>query len=622
MSQVDVTRRVIIPHKPAHSTSINTILFVPSEEPDDNPFVATGASDDTIRIWDQQGNEINIFIGHLAPVTQIDFSFFEDKLIMASGSEDGTAKLWDYESGEVIKNFSDASHTVKAVKIKHDKLITGSKDKHFRIYDIATGNLLTDLEVGGVTAIATHPTKDYCVIGTTTNHLMTIDVDTGEIKRKILAHELPIQGLDFSTDGKLLVSVSLNKQVKVWNAQTELTELIAFNAHTSPVSSVKFRPHKDSFATCGFDRLTHLFQPGNIKPVKRFKGPKLAATELCWNKSGTKLAIASADGSFRIFDLANENEPILLVEATKEYISHILIDKKNNNLIAGFGDGSIKFYSMDKLAVSPFEPEHVLPEAHKGIVTWLGITPNQRLLSASEEKYLKLWDLESYTLFKATDNETSHTLGINDLIVHPTENWCISVSADSKIKKWLLPDLTLDESFATHKYAVNSVNFSTDFQYIVTTSNDKRVVLHDKDMKDLFTYKGHTDSVLASVFSVENKFLFTGAKNGKIIIFDVQKEKEVNSLTLHTDAILKFKFSDDYKYLAIISADNHCSIFSYKTTENAFELKNIYLASFSGNPTDIIWIDHENESYSLLITTYIGELIELTFKNEEIGNEA
>ena len=136
-------------------------------------------------------------------------------------------------------------------------------------------------------------------------------------------------------------------------------------------------------------------------------------------------------------------------------------------------------------------------------------------------------------------------------------------------------------------------------------------------MKELFTYKGHTDSVISAIFSSENKFLFTGAKNGKIIIFDVLKEREVNSLTLHSDSILKFKFSGDKKFISIISADNHCSIFSYQTKpDSSFELKNIFLGLFSGNPTDILWINQENGKYSLLIATLIGELIELSFKVE------
>ena len=616
MVQIDVQRKVLIGHKEAHSTSINCLLFVPSEDQNDNAFIATGSSDDTIRVWDQQGKEIKIFIGHIAPVTQIDFSTFDNKLIMASSSEDGTVKIWDYESTDILKSFNDSSKTVKAVKIKNNKILTGSKDKHFRIYDYTSGNLVSDLEVGGVTAIATHPIKPYCVIGTTTNHLIIIDTDKGEITQKILAHELPIQGLDFSTDGKLLVSVSLNKQVKVWNIQNEMNELIAFNAHSSAVSSVKFCPHKDSFATCGFDRYTHVFQPGNIKPFKKFKGPKLAVTDLCWNKTGTKLALSSADGSFRIFDINEESEPLLLLEPTKEYISHLLFDQPRNRLIAGFGNGSIHSYSLNDFSGGKLEEVGVIPEAHKGIISYLELSANQNLLTASEEKYLKLWNGDSYELITLTDAENSHTLGINDLIIHPTENWSISVSADTSIRKWQLPELELIGKFATHKYSVNSITFSTDQQYIVTTSNDKRVVLHDKDMKELFTYKGHTDSVLCSTFSLDNKYLFTGARDGKIIIFDVQSEKQLNTLTLHTDAILKFKFSNDYKFLAIISADNHCSIFSYKSTEREFELKNIFLGSFSGNPTDIIWIEQENNSYSLLISTYIGELIELSFKYE------
>lgn len=616
MSTINVSRKVIIPHKEAHSASVNTISFVPSTSEDENIYIATGASDDTIRVWDMQGKEIKIFIGHIAPVTQIDFAFFQDKLILASSSEDGTVKIWDYETGEVKFNFIEAANIVKTVKIKDNFCLTGSKDKHFRIYDLNTEKMIFDLELGGVTAIAAHPHELSCVVGTTTNHLIIFDIASLKVKKKILAHELPIQGLDYSSDGKLLVSASLNKQVKIWNVQNDYVELIGFNAHSSAISTIKFRPFKDSFASCGFDRNTYIFQPGNLKPFKKFKGPKLAVTDLCWDKTGEKIAISSADGSFRCFNVENENEPVLLVEVTKEYFSHLLFEPTNNSLITGYGNGNIQFFSLENYLDDKLEEKLLIADAHKGKINWLGITLDHKLLTGSEDKYLKLWDIESGELLKSSEQESSHTLGINDIIIHPTESWCISVSSDTSIKKWQLPDLLLLESYATHKYAVNSITFSTDFEYIVTTSNDKRVVLHDKNMKELFTYKGHTDSVLSSVFSQDNKYLFTGARNGKIIIFDVQKEKEINTLTLHTDEVFKFKFSDDYKFLAIISADNSCSIFSYKTIGNSFELTNIFLASFSGNPTDIAWLKHNDTNYSLLISTFIGELIEFSFKDE------
>lgn len=615
MAPVQVERKVIIPHKEAHPTSINTIHFVPSEN-GENDLVATGSSDDTIRVWDLQGKELKIFIGHLAPITQIDFSVIDEKIFLASSSEDGTVKIWDYESGDILKNYIDATNIVKVVSFAFNKVLTGSKDKHFRIYDFSTDKLLFDLELGGITALAVHPTNHICVVGTTSNQLVIINIDKGEIIRKITAHELPIQGLDFSNDGKLLVSGSLNKQVKIWNVADNYTELVAFPAHSSAVTSAKFRPHKDSFMTSGFDRNAHFFQPGSLKPIKRFKGPKLAVTEISWDSKGDKIAICSADGSFRVFNMEDETTPILTVEATKDYISRLLFIQSKNTLVAGFANGSIHFYSTDTFSEEKIDEQTVFSDAHNSKITWLGLTTNNNLLSASEEKYIKLWDSESQELISASNSEESHTLGINDIGIYPNENWFLSVSKDTFIKKWQLPELTLLENYKTHKYAVNSICFSSDHEYVVTTSNDKRVVLHDKSMKELFTYRGHTDSVSCSVFSQENKYLFTGAKNGKIIIFDVQKEKEINSITLHTDEILKFQFSYDYKYLAIISADNHCSIFSYQVNENAFELKNIFLGLFSGNPTDIIWITKENDIPTLLITTLIGELIELTIKNE------
>ena len=152
MSKIEVSRKVIIPHKEAHSSSINSIQFVPFEDSTDNAYLATGASDDTIRIWDMQGKEIKIFIGHIAPVTQIEFAYFEDKLILASSSEDGTVKIWDYETTEIIKNFIDAANVVKTVKIKDNYCLTGSKDKHFRVYDLTTNKLLFNIELGGITS--------------------------------------------------------------------------------------------------------------------------------------------------------------------------------------------------------------------------------------------------------------------------------------------------------------------------------------------------------------------------------------------------------------------------------------------------------------------------------------
>jgi WD40 repeat protein len=603
---------VLLSHKEAHPTSINCIKFIPDTE-----YLATGSSDDTIRVWDFNGKEIKIFIGHIAPVTQIDFTNFNNEIIMVSSSEDNTVKIWNYSTAELLKSYSDATNIVKVVRFINDKVITGSKDKHLRIYNLQNDQLLFDLETGAVTALAVHPgPQTFCVIGTVTNHLVVIDYENGSIIKKSLSHELPIQGLDFSSDGKLLVSSSLDKQVKVWNVISDFSELVSFQAHTSAVTGVRFCPNKDSFASCGFDRNTHIFQPGNIKPVKRFKGPKLAVTDLAWNETGDKLAVSSADGSFRIYNVDSPDlNAILTVEATKQYITCLAIHPDKNDLFAGFADGSIKIFPLEG-SHDNFESSNTIPEAHKGIISWLGISQNSTLISTSEEKFIRVWNLETLQNTNSSESDISHTLGVKDAIIHPTESWCMTVSADTFIKKWQIPEMQLLGQFSTHKYAVNSITFSTDFEYIVTTSNDKRVVLHDKNMKELFTYKGHTDSVLSSCFSSENRFLFTGARNGRIIIFDVQKEKEVNTLDLHTDAILKFIFSNDYKFLAIISADNHCSIFSYKSTEISFELKNIFLGSFSGNPTDIIWKNDKEKKYSLLISTYLGELIELTILDE------
>ena len=80
-----------------HTHAIWSVCFSP-----DSKKIASGSSDQTIRIWDSHKGNLLIgpLIGHTNSVTSIAFS--GDGAYIASGSHDCTVRVWDAMSGRLV----------------------------------------------------------------------------------------------------------------------------------------------------------------------------------------------------------------------------------------------------------------------------------------------------------------------------------------------------------------------------------------------------------------------------------------------------------------------------------------------------------------------------------------
>ncbi|ETO35626.1 WD-40 repeat protein, partial [Reticulomyxa filosa] len=111
-----------------------------------NGYTICSGSYKTIRIWDIETKQFNVFKGYTNWIRSVKYGSNELLNTILSGSYDNSVRLWDIRSGQQIQVFNGHTNTVWSVEyspfvIKNDTgssnvICSGSGDNTIRFWDI------------------------------------------------------------------------------------------------------------------------------------------------------------------------------------------------------------------------------------------------------------------------------------------------------------------------------------------------------------------------------------------------------------------------------------------------------------------------------------------------------
>jgi WD40 repeat protein/DNA-binding SARP family transcriptional activator len=332
----------------------------------DGSQVATAGQNGSIKIWDSDtGQEILQLPGHTAGTTNIAFSL-DGKRLVSGGAE---TKVWDISPGGNRDFLTIDAHDdlVFGIAYDHagDRLASSSWDGTVKIWDATSGDLLQTMDGhdGRVAFISFNPDGDRLATAGYDGTARLWDTESGEELFRLFPapaqdraassqradeqarSDMPwVFGIDFSPDGRHLVTTSRAGTAEIWDAAIG-QEQLSFVGHTGALFRASFSPDGRTVATAGEDGTARIWDFSSGEELLRLDGHQDWVTSAVFSPDGQLLATSSFDKSVRLWDAAT-GEELLLLHGHTAAIWDVIFSPDGNHLFSTGFDNTVRQWDV------------------------------------------------------------------------------------------------------------------------------------------------------------------------------------------------------------------------------------------------------------------------------------
>ncbi|RPA86615.1 WD40 repeat-like protein [Ascobolus immersus RN42] len=201
---------------------------------------------------------------------------------------------------------------------------------------------------------------------------------------------------------------------------------------------------------------------------------------------------------------------------------------------------------------------------HSGPVYSCSFSPDSRsLLTASEDKSVRLWSLETYTNLVVYKG---HNAPVWDVAFGPYGHYFATASYDGTARLWSVEQIYPLRSFVGHQSDVDCVTFHPNSAYVFTGSSDKTARMWDIQRgASVRLFTGHTAPITAIAASPDGKYLATAAEDHTILLWDLAAGKRIKTMRGHgKTSIWSLAFSQESSILVSGGADLSVRVWNVK----------------------------------------------------------
>jgi WD40 repeat protein len=546
-----------------HQGIVYSVTFSP-----DSKSILTGSMDKTARLWDLRGNLLHEFIGHRGIIYSVTFS--PDGKTILTGSMDKTARLWNLQGNE-LQVFKGHEDIISSVAFSRDgkSILTGSNDKTARLWDLQ-GNILQVFKGhdSGITSVAFSPDGKDIFTGSTDSTARLWDINAN-VLRVFKRHENIITSIAFSPDGKRLLTGSWDKTARLWDLEGKVLQV--FKGDEAEIEGVAFSPDGKSILTGSGDKTARLWDLEGIV-LQEIRGHDEVINSVAFSHDGKRILTGSNDKTAMLWDL--DGKILQVFRGHEDMIKAVAFSPDGKSILTGSTDKTARLWDLDGKILQVFR-------GHEDMIWAVAFSPDGKsILTGSNDNTARLWDLYGNVVQVFEGHEGS----INSVAFSPDGKSILTGSWDKTVRLWSLKG-TLLHLFPGHDGYINSVGFSPDGKNVFSGSWDKTVRLWDLQGNVLQVFKGNDGYVTSVAFSPDGKNILTvcsaisfnmpGSQDNIACLWDL-KGNILQVFKGHEDRINSVAFSPDGKSVLTGSWDKTARLWEIKKTHKKFQTENSY----------------------------------------------
>lgn len=337
------------------------------------------------------------------------------------------------------------------------------------------------------------------------------DVENRNVKQTFEC-ELPVFSLAFSSNGTKIVSGHDKGLICLWDIQGNL--ILKFQGHQGCVKSISFHPSDQLIISLDFYRRLKFcnLEGKSIEINENVSKCAGIYTSFDLTTSGEIIVLGRSDGRIQFLGLdGNLYTPF---QAHSRDITSIVFSPDSQAVASSGLDGTVKIWNLrGELLTNPF------PVTNTRILSLAFSPDNQTIASSGLDGTVKIWNLKDDTLLYIL----KHGAAIESIAFSRDNKFLVSVGRDWKVQLWNIEqEISLDRSFKAHQSGVTSIALSQDSQKIVSSSWDRTIKIWNSKTELILTIPLEQQEYINSVdVSTDGELIVGGSNLGNVYLWNV-----------------------------------------------------------------------------------------------------
>jgi len=416
------------------------------------------------------------------------------------------------------------------------------------------------------------------------------DIRAADVQLAVLSgHDDNVMSAAYSPDGMRIVTASVDKSARIWDARTGV-QLAVLSGHGSSVYCAAYSPDGTRIVTASADKTARIWDARTGAQLTILSGHGDEVSCAAYSPDGSRIVTASFDKTARIWD-ALTGLQLAVLSGHGDLVLTAAYSPDGTRIVTASDDRTARIWDA-RTGV-----QLVVLSGHGDRVASADYSPDgTRIVTASRDKTARIWDARTGL---ALASLSGHGSFVYSAAFSRDGTRIVTASNDKTARIW---DARMGAQLVVlsgHDGYLYSAAFSPDGTRVVTASVDKTARVWDARIgAQLQVLSGHESYLYSAAYSPDGTRILTASIDKIARIWDARTGAPLAVLSLHNNDLHSAAFSPDGTRIVTASADKTARIWDARTGAQLVMLSGhggrVYCAAYSPDGTRIVTASFDN----------------------------